>query len=254
MTLEEIVDQHYDVLNENDLYIWQYIYHHKKECQKMSIQELAHACNVSHTSIIRFAKKLELDGYSELKVYVKWMLDRTSSFDHNTLHRTAIDLKDTIDMMENHDFDEVCAMIDQAQRVFIYPTGEVQFNAAEEMKREFVYRRKILHVIEGQSELDNVLSRISKDDIFFIISLSGDNELGVTLAKVLQKMHIPSIGIAMDNGNLLSKNCTQFIGFKTNYFDTGCFDKHYCCTAQFFLIVNLLFMRYLDYCSLKQNA
>ena len=60
MTLDELVESRYDELNENDLYIWQYIFHHKTECQKMSIQQLAHACNVSHTSIIRFTKKIEM--------------------------------------------------------------------------------------------------------------------------------------------------------------------------------------------------
>ena len=81
MTLDELVESHYDELNENDLYIWQYIFHHKTECQKMSIQQLAHACNVSHTSIIRFTKKIGLDGYSELKVYLKWSLNKQFDFD-----------------------------------------------------------------------------------------------------------------------------------------------------------------------------
>lgn len=253
MTLEELIDQHYDELNENDLYIWQYIYHHKRACQKMSIQELAHSCNVSHTSIIRLAKKLGLDGYSELKVHIKWSLERSATFDHQVLHRSAHELKDTIDMMEHQDVDDICEVIDQSKRIFIYPSGEVQLHVAEEMKREFVYRRKIMHIIEGQSELDNVLNHAGSGDAFFIISLSGDNEMAVTLVKLLQRLHIPTIGIAMDNGNLLSKYCDQFIGFKTSYFDTGCFDKRYCCTAQFFLIVNLLFMRYLEYCSWKQD-
>lgn len=252
MTLEEMVDFKYDELNENDLYIWQYICHHKRECQKMSIQELAHTCNVSHTSIIRFAKKLGLDGYSELKVHIKWSLHHTSDFDHHTLHQTTNELKDTIDRMETQDFDGICKLLYESNRIFVYPTGEVQSHAAQEMKREFVYRRKILHVIEGQSELDNVVSRATKEDVFLIISLSGDNELGSTLAKVLLKMHIPTIGIAMDNGNLLSKYCSEFIGFDTRYFSTGCYDKRYCCTAQFFLIVNILFLRFLDYCSTNE--
>lgn len=253
MLLEELIEQYYQELNENDLYIWQYIYHHKNVCQKMSIHDLSAECNVSHTSIIRFARKLGLDGYSELKVYIKQSLHRSSSFDHRTLHQSASDLKDTITTMETEDFDNVCEIIYQAKRIFIYPTGEVQLHAAEEMKREFVYRRKIMHVIEGNSELDNVLNHAAKEDAFLILSLSGDNETTVTLVKVLQRMHIPSIGIAVRNGNLLSKYCDEYIGFKTSYFDTGYIDKRYCCTAQFFLIVNLLFLNYLDYCSLKEK-
>ena len=254
MTLEQLIDLHYDELNENDLYIWQFIYHHKRECQKMSIQELAHACNVSHTSIMRFAKKIGLDGYSELKVHIKWSLERKMNFDGKILHAVSREIKDTVDVMETQDFDDLLQRIDRSRRMFVYTTGEVQYHVALELKREFVYGRKIFHVIEGQSELDTVLNKASEEDLFLIISLSGDNETAVTLAKVLQKMRIGSIGIALDNGNLLSKYCDAFIGFQTSYFDTGYFDKQYCCTAQLFIIVNMLFLRYLEYCSLKEDT
>lgn len=254
MTLEEIVDNHYDVLNENDLYIWQYIFHHKRECQKMSIQELARTCNVSHTSIIRFAKKLGLDGYSELKIHLKWSMERATNFDAKILHQTIDEMKDTLDMMESRDFDSIFQYIDEAKRVFIYSSGQVQYHAAQEFKREFAYRRKVMHVIEGASELDTVLNYVTDQDVFILISLSGDNETVVTLAKLLKRKNIRTIGIGIDNGNLLSKNCDEFIGFKTSYFNTGYHDMRYCCTGHFFLIVNVLFLRYLEYCSLKENV
>lgn len=254
MTLEELVDTHYDALNENDLYIWQYIYHNKRSCQKMSIQELAHTCNVSHTSIIRFAKKIGLDGYSELKVHMKWSLEKKTKFSSNILHQVGKELRDTIDMMETIDVDRVLTSLDQAERIFIYTTGEVQYHAAQELKREFVYQRKIMHVIEGSSELDTVLNRVDKKDVFMIISLSGDNETAVTLVKYLQKMKITTIGIALDNANLLAKYCDEFIGFKSSYFDAGYFDKRYCCTAQLFILVNMLFLRYVEFCSLKEDS
>lgn len=253
MTLEELIEEHYEQLNENDLYIWQYIYHHKRECHKMSIQELAHACNVSHTSIIRFAKKLGIDGYSELKVYLKWSLNKVSTFDHKVLPTCANEMKETIDYMETADFDQILQYIDEANRIFIYTTGEFQHHVAQELKREFAYCKKIMHLIEGDNELDTILNRSTRDDLFFIISLSGDNETAVTLAKVIRKMHTKSIGIAMNNGNLLSKYCDEFIGIRTSYFDTGYYDRRFTCSAQYFNAIELLFLRYLEYCSLKSS-
>ena len=41
MRLETLIEENYDKLNENDLSIWNFILRHKKECQTMSIQELA---------------------------------------------------------------------------------------------------------------------------------------------------------------------------------------------------------------------
>lgn len=253
MTLEELVNSHYEQLNENDLYIWQYIYHHKRECQKMSIQELARTCNVSHTSIIRFTKKLGLDGYSEFKVYLKWSLNKQLDFDSKIMHKVINELKDTLDIMENQDLDHILKMIDESRRIYVYSTGEVQFHAAQEFNREFAYRHKIMHVIEGRTELDTVLNNATKDDLFILISLSGDNDTIVMLSKALQKMKMKTIGIGIDNGNLLSQRVDEYIGFKTSYFHTGFQDKSYCCTGHFFLIVNMLFLRYLEYCSLKDN-
>ena len=72
MTLSERVTSNYDVLNENDFYIYQYIIHNQKEVQKMTIYELAEKCYISHTNIFRFAKKIGFDGFGELKMQLKW--------------------------------------------------------------------------------------------------------------------------------------------------------------------------------------
>ncbi len=249
MTLEEIIHTNYDKLNENDFYIWQYIYHHKEECQKMSIQQLAKACNVSHSTIIRFTKKIGLDGYSELKYYLKWSLNKKSKFSHQTLNNVTDELRETVDMMKNRDLDKILQLINDAKHIYIYSTGDVQRHTAKELKREFIYCKKTIYVIEGETEIDSVLRYSTKDDIFILISFSGDNEIVVTLAKALQGMKIPTIGIAIDKKNLLSQYVDEYIGFKTSTFQTGYFNNEYYCSVHYFLIANMLFLRYLEYCS-----
>ena len=71
MKLDELVNKHYGQLNENDLYIWNYIFSHRKECEKLTIDQLAFKCSVSRTTVLRFAQKLSLKGYGELKVFLK---------------------------------------------------------------------------------------------------------------------------------------------------------------------------------------
>ena len=73
MHLEELVSKNYVNLKENDHYVWSYIMEHKKECEHLSIEELAKRCHVSRTTILRFAKRLGLKGYAELKVYIRMM-------------------------------------------------------------------------------------------------------------------------------------------------------------------------------------
>lgn len=67
----ELLNQYSDRLSENDLYIWDYVEKHKKQCENMTIEELARKCNVSRTTVLRFTKKLSLKGFGEFKVHLK---------------------------------------------------------------------------------------------------------------------------------------------------------------------------------------
>ena len=62
MKLQELVSHHAGALNETDLAVWRYIESHPRECCYISIYDLASRCHVSRTSVLRFAKKLGLDG------------------------------------------------------------------------------------------------------------------------------------------------------------------------------------------------
>ena len=58
MKLEELVNRNYQQLNDNDLYIWNYINNHREVCTKITIEDLGKKCNVSRTTILRFSKKI----------------------------------------------------------------------------------------------------------------------------------------------------------------------------------------------------
>ena len=97
MHLEQLIEQNYHKLNESDLYIWNHIRTHPDECRDISIDALSEACCVSHTTILRFAKKLGLSGFSELKVILKWQKGPKRAFRQDELARTMQDYQQTID-------------------------------------------------------------------------------------------------------------------------------------------------------------
>ena len=75
MKLEALVSRHYDELNPNDLIIWRYITQNKEQCLNMTIEALAQLCNVSRSTVMRFAQKIGLSGYSELKACLRFELE-----------------------------------------------------------------------------------------------------------------------------------------------------------------------------------
>ena len=78
MQLEELVNQYYDDLNENDLMIWKYILAHKNECCEISIDELSKRCNISRATISRLAKDI-FEGFREFKMRLKFRMSAGSS-------------------------------------------------------------------------------------------------------------------------------------------------------------------------------
>ena len=246
MTLSELVSNNYDTLNENDFYIYQYIVHHQKEVQKMTIYELAEQCNISHTSILRFAKKLGLDGFGELKVYLKWELNRKKSFDRNKVSLIVGEYNDIINDLLHKDMEELLEKIHNAKRVYIYATEQAQYQVAQEMKREFIHSGKLMVVVDGLAELDFLLMQALKDDFFIILSQFGDNESAVCLAKALKNLKIPSLGIALTYKSELAKYADYYIGYKTEWIQIGK-EEQYHCSVPLFLIANMLFIKYIEF-------
>lgn len=251
--LDKLIEEHYHELNENDLYIWQYILHHKQECQKMSIKDLAHECNVSHTSILRFTKKLGLEGFSELKVYLKWELSQKEEFKKSYIDDIYHEYIETMNKMKNENMLHIMEMIDEAQRIFVYGTGVVQNLMALDMNREFIYAHKVVHPIGTGNEIDAILNNITSQDLFIIISLSGNNDTAVTLVKALNGLHVKTIGIAKSGATLMSKYCNEMITFHCQSYPNGISDLKHVGTGHFFIISNFLFLKYLDYLNDKKN-
>ncbi len=251
MNLQELIYQNYDQLNEVDLYIWQYIFHHQQECLATSIQQLANKCNVSTTTILRFTRKIGLDGYSELKVLLKWQKPG-GGFNGAVISKVADELKATIDSISTRDLEATVDAIHQASRVHIYPTGDVQTHVAQEFKKDFTFKNKLMNVIEGGSELDSILKTLKPTDLFIIISFSGNNASAITLAKLLNRLGQKSIGIAMDNDNLLSKYTTHYVGFNSTPYQISLDQSGYCPT-HLFLIEYFIYLRYIEYVSDKDQ-
>ncbi len=253
MSVEELVQRNYEKLNDNDIYVWQYIMHHKSHVQKMSVQQLARECNVSHTSIIRFCKKLGLDGFSEFKVYIKMELEREVRIDPHIVSKTTEELIKTLADYETMQIDEVLELLYNSKRIFIHTTGEIQYNAAQEFKREFSYTNKLIYVIEGISEFDMILNGVKEDDLFLFFSFSGENPRMIENIKRMKEYNIKTIGIARGKRNRMSMYCDQYLPYIGSAYESAYSKIEYACNVHYFIIIGLLHIRYMEYCNQKES-
>lgn len=248
MNIDKLVNRHYDKLNQNDLHIWKYINSNKKECCDLSIQELASRCSVSKTTILRFAKKLSLKGYSELKVYLNWEKDGKKDGEIEDLYIDKIcdSWKSAIDDIKERDFTDINEMIYNSKRVFIYGTGRLQVSVAQELKRMFLYCGEVFCIIEGENEVEMLLKNLNKDDLLVLISLEGDSEKVTKLAKDLLVKDIPFISITKLKNNAIARMSTKSIYIATSKIDFGDGVFHEVSNL-FFILAEVLFLRYASY-------
>lgn len=246
MRLEEFINNNYNKLNENDLYILKYILNNKVECCDLGINELAKKCNVSRTTILRFTQKLGFKGYSEFRVHLKWQESEGDKVEKDYVETLYTDLNENIKLLKEKDFTNICKLIYNAERVFVYGTGTIQMAVAQELKRIFLSAHKYLNVIEGTSELEIITPSITKQDVVIIISLSGNTVSLHSFINQLSIKGIEYISITKLSNNKLSRMTPHnlYILNSTVNLSNGVF---YQFTSFFFILIEALFIQYVNY-------
>ena len=247
MRLEDLIEQNYHKLSENELYIWEYIRQHPAECRSISIDQLAAACNISHTTILRFARKLGLKGFSELKVVLKWQEPSDGSvFPRDTIERTVQDYRQTLEYISTVELSDLFSLIDRAGKTYVYGSGSVQQLAASDLKQKFFNANKLLHVIEGEEEMRRMIGRINEGDLVFFISLSGDNVFVNQAAEQVKQRGGIVVSVCRIQSNRLIYLSDINIPFFTHHVELSS-TVEYWPSNLLFQVNEFLILRYLQY-------
>ena len=252
--LQELVNANWDKLNENDVYVWKIINKNKKECSSMSIEELGSKCNVSRTTILRFAKKLGLSGFSELKFKLKSEKEdpveaSVEMVDLDLVQGNYIQL---LNEMKAKNFDEICELIECTDRIFVYGTGMLQRLVAHELLRLFGSIQKFMFVVEGEAEVNRMMEGITPKDLVIVISITGEAPFTRSLARRLNVMGVPYISITELSNNVLARlsTCSLYVSPKS----VDCWtDFTYHSTSMFFVLIEYMWVKYLNYTAEKKK-
>jgi len=208
MNLDEFVNQHLAKLSETDMLIWKYVVQNRDKAAHISIHELAKACAVSSTTIVRFAQKLGFDGFGDFKAMLK-LEDRQPV----TYHTEVItDLGEfygqTYNKLLRQNYDSASRLLHEANRVFAFASGYVQQNVVQELKRFFFYDNVLIYSVAGREELRSLKQNLTPDDLFIFVSLSGETPQVTEFARQLQLLDVPFISITKLHDNTLASLST----------------------------------------------
>lgn len=245
MKIDELVNKHYAELNENDIHIWNYIFEHREVCERLSIDELAARCFISRTTVMRFAQKLGLSGYAELKLYLKLDRDldkeKQIGFDlfYDRYNQFMLSLKEK-------NMTKAIELISNAENLYVYGTGIVQNSVASEMKREFLEVGKLINVLRSFQELSVFEQQIHEGDVVILISFSGENKRAIDFAKKLKVKNAAILTITSYKENTLSHLADESFYIEIPRIENS-FGSYHDGLAGFFLLIDFLLIKYIEY-------
>ena len=248
MRLEELVDQHYHQLSANDRELIRSIFKEKTSVSTMNSTQAAEFLHISRTTLVRLLKKLGLDTYAQFKLLLaqKESTDRIVRFD---MPEIAKNYRFLIDELKKHDYTAVCRMLSEARTIYLYGSGNEQKAIAEEFKRIFLILGKCCVSLFDYGEVEFARQRFMPHDLFVAISLSGEGAETLRVVRCAQAGNIRTLSITRWENNALARMCQEslYVGTRTVQQAMG---QSYELVAAFYILLDFLSVRYLEYCSL----
>ena len=248
MKLEELINKHKDSLNQTDLSIWKYIFNHRKSAAHKSVHEFAKDCAVSSATLVRFAKKLGFRGYSELRAVINFEKPLPVDYNNDVIENLKAFYGKTVDNLINRDYDNASRLIYNAKRIFAFPSGYVQSNVVQEMKRIFLEHKVFIYEIINCGELDSVIDSLTSEDLFILVSLSGESPVVKDFANRLKLKGVPTISITRLSDNTLASLSTVNLYISSARFQISKDNEMvYLTLIPFFMLVEILYIKYRIY-------
>lgn len=111
-------------LNSLELSLYEYIMTNNKKVMYMRIRELAEEAHVSTTTILRFCKKLNCEGFSEFKIKFKMYIEE------NNIKKVSDDTSEIINFLKNIEesdldkrLDKLCDLVRNANTIVFLGIG-----------------------------------------------------------------------------------------------------------------------------------
>lgn len=202
--IDDLVIKNFDQLTDTDRHIWKVIKARKNSVSILNLDELAQRCNVSPSAIVRFSKRISLQGFSELKYLIK-QENIPHKVNQDIFQQYKNQLNEFIDNIIRRDFTDICKDIVNSKKIFVYGTGTLQRNIAQEIRRLFLTINITIFFIEGVDELSSLIKSLTQSDMVILITLKGTSDNALLFARQLKANGIRFMSIVERVDNEISR-------------------------------------------------
>ena len=242
MKFEKLISKYSSSLSDTDKYIARCILSNKEELGNMTIDSYSLKYSVSTSALTRFAQRLGLSGYKELRTIIR--IDSENDLNnYDEENRIKGCLKSVIYELKNKDFSELFRRMDLANRIIIFGEGEAQSRIVSEMKRIFLPSGLPIFDFYGEDMIKSILENSDRGDLVFLISFDGENKILLDMINLLKAKSIYVVSITDMKANSLSMRCDENIYIASTEISINKSIK-FKAVSQYFLMIELLFLKY----------
>lgn len=187
-------------LNDLELMLYRYIMKNTEKVTYMRIRELADEAHVSTTTILRFCKKFDCNGYSEFKVRLKMHLEDSNIKNVKNDQSIIIDFFKKLNTDElNEKIESVCDLIENSANLVFLGSGTSGI-LCKYAARYFSIMGKFATYIDDPYFPTN--SKTYENCVIIILSVSGETHTVINLANNFKRQNCTIVSITN------SENCT----------------------------------------------
>ncbi|WP_279048533.1 MurR/RpiR family transcriptional regulator [Cedecea davisae] len=190
-------------LNGLEMLVYNFVIKNKDKVMYMTIRELADAAGVSTTTVLRFCRKLNCDGYSEFRVRFKLFLEQSESQPANFGSSEIISFfkstnNEEFDNLIDHAVDIICA----SERIIFVGAG-TSGALAKYGARFFSNVGKFSnHIDDPYFPVTNDMAR---NALAIVLSVSGETEEILRFASQFSLHHCKVMSITSHENSSLAK-------------------------------------------------
>lgn len=186
-----------------EMSIYNYIMQNSQSIRYMTIRELADAIHVSTSAIMRFCKKLNCEGYAEFKVQFKLYLEDQ---DQDQPLNDVSEIMNYFESVKNSEFEkrinEVAELVSASKHIVFMGVGTSGI-LAKYGARYFSNIAKFSYFIDDPFYPN--IGNIAEDSVAIILSVSGETEQTVNLARYFLEQRCKLVSITNSMNSTIAK-------------------------------------------------
>ncbi|WP_161979321.1 MurR/RpiR family transcriptional regulator [Streptococcus sp. S784/96/1] len=210
----------------------------------LTAQSLADACFVSRATISRLIKKLELDGFAELKFLLKNFRQESNT----TLEKTSV-FEEVVQsyhmyidqIFEKLDLKNIVNLLLETDVLYLYGTGNEQKLEVETMRHVFTALGKRVVVFFDKGEYDYAKECFKENDLLVLFSYKGESPEGIAILKDSQLYQLKRLVFTQTSQNTMAQLADYRLYVPTESVQTPTRLTYEVSTTFYFIIDQLFF-------------